>query len=289
MNCESIRELLGPYLDGELPDEQRSQLEQHIQNCPGCTAEMEEQRILHGQLDQLGDRPAVKAPPDLWAAIEQHLDAAPNTGLKRSIFSLFRKPIAAAASIAILIGVGLFVGLWLGTGTQVVQASDIDYSILLDGIAEDVDAAVQRFLNHYKAQPIARDTVEKAAPALSYAVPPQLPGGFQLEQAYSMRFGKDPGVAATYRRGDEPLVVFFHPPVDKELMGIHRHSSCIVAKPHGQKVEVGPWHLIHFTDPTTCHCLLSKLEEGPELYEVIACIAPRFTQTSGQTHPCQHH
>jgi len=86
-------------------------------------------------------------------------------------------------------------------------------------------------------------------------------------------------VAAIYRRGNEPLVVLFHPPVDLTNLGVHRQSHCVVGGRFGHKVEVGPWRLIHFTDPTTCHCLLSRLDAGPELLEVMAAIAPSFTET----------
>jgi len=287
MNCDTVREMLDPYLDAELPDTQRAEFEQHVQGCPNCTTELEDQRAIWSELDRLGTQSDVNAPPALWSSIEKRLDTADQPSSQLRIISFFRRPIAAAASLAILIGAGLFVGLWLGPGTSTVQASSVDYAILLDGLAEDVNTAVRRFLNHYEAEPIARDAADTAAPELSFAVPPELPGGYRIEQAYSLQFGNNPGVAATYRRGDEPLVVFFHPPVDKENLGIHRHSPCIVGDRHGQKVEVGPWRLIHFTDPTTCHCLLSKLDEGPELFEIMAQIAPKFTESS-QDSPSRH-
>jgi len=289
MNCDTAREMLGPYLDVELPDAQRAELEQHLQSCPGCTTELEDQRTMWSELDRLGMRSDVNAPPQLWSAIENRLDTVGPPSSQRRIISLFRRPMAVAASLAVLIGAGLFVGLWLGPGTPTARASSIDYTILLDGLAEDVNAAVRRFLNHYKAEPIAREAADAAAPELSYAVPLELPGGYRLEQAYSLQFGDDPGVAATYRRGDEPIVVFFHPPVDKENLGVHRHSPCIVGGRHGQKVEVGPWRLIHFTDPTTCHCLLSKLDEGPELFEIMAQIAPKFTESAQDSQSSHQH
>jgi anti-sigma factor RsiW len=36
--CPQIIELLVDYLEGELPEEQRSRLEQHFAGCPPCVA-----------------------------------------------------------------------------------------------------------------------------------------------------------------------------------------------------------------------------------------------------------
>ncbi len=94
------------------------------------------------------------------------------------------------------------------------EAAYVDYTVLLDGLTDRVDAAIERFLKYYDAEPTPAEDTPGAAPALSFAVPPKLPGGFDLRQAYRLKFGHAPGVAAIYDHGEEPLVVFFHPIVD---------------------------------------------------------------------------
>jgi hypothetical protein len=64
-------------------------------------------------------------------------------------------------------------------------------------------------------------------------------------------------------------------------MGVHRQSCCHVAGREGQRVEVGPWQLIHFTDPSTCHCLLSLLDEASQA-AVFAAVAPNFPSPTTQ-------
>ncbi|GMU21696.1 MAG: hypothetical protein AMXMBFR13_17860 [Phycisphaerae bacterium] len=289
MHCESVANLMPRYLDLELPERDRAALEEHVEVCPGCRAELDKQRELWDQLGELRDRTQVDPPAELWSAIERRLPPAGQSHRQRRIISLFRRPIAAAASLTILIGTAAFLGYWLNYGAAPAEASSIDYSVLLDGLGADVDAAVQRFLDHYQAEPVTREAAESAAPKLSYKVPVELPGGYELVQAYRMRFGDAPGVAARYQRGEEPLVVFFHTPVDQEHLGTHRDSPCIVGDRHGSQVQVGRWRLIHFTDPSTCHCLLSTLDLESGVPAVMERIAPEFASVSDAPHQGHGH
>jgi len=277
MDCRVVREKMGAYLDGELSDPQGKALEEHINTCRSCMMELETIRDLTGRLRQAANNQQdIRAPKELWSAIEQKIEQDRIVQPARRFIGLFRKPLAAAASLAIIIGIGAFLGTWLSTSTDTAQAFTVDYSMLLDGLAVDVDTAVDRFLTHYKAVAIKADKAQTAAPDLQFAIPPELPGGFRLEQAYQLQFGSTRGVAARYRRDSEPLVVFFHPPVNKQRLGIHRDSTCHVAGREGHRVEVGPWQLIHFTDPTTCHCLLSKMETDSELIAVLKAVSLNF-------------
>jgi hypothetical protein len=82
-------------------------------------------------------------------------------------------------------------------------------------------------------------------------------------------------VAAEYLRDDgEFLGAVFHPPVQEEDHGSHKDHPAVIGKHRGRKVEVGEWSLVHLTDPTTCHCVLSRLDEVTELPSVMAAMAP---------------
>lgn len=278
MDCRLTCEQIGAYVDGELSSEQAAELEGHTQRCPQCHAEVERVRALVAGLEGAArDDQGVEAPPELWSAIENRLVAGEERSVPARILHFPRRLVAIAASLAFIAGATAFVGFWMGPGIATAHATVIDYSVLLDGLADDVDGAVERFLKHYKAKPIPVDKASSAAPDLSFDLPSELPGGYRLEQAYSMMFGDSPGVAARYRRGDEPLMVFFHPPVSQR-MGVHRQSHCIVGGHEGHRVEVGAWQLLHFTDPSTCHCLLSNLQDESDLAAVMGRIAPRFSE-----------
>lgn len=284
MNCQSACEKLGAYLDGALTAKQNAELEGHIRTCRTCAAELEQLRTLVERLSEPGKEPSLEAPPQLWSAIEQRLDTPLPHSPQKRVLHVFRRPLALAASLALFIGIAAFMGFWLSSGVQTAQATVIDYSVLLDGLTTDVDAAVQRFFDYYKAEPIEAAKASAAAPALSFAIPPELPGGYRLEKTYRLKFDNTPGVAARYRRGREPLMVFFHTPVARTEFGVHRESQCHVAGREGQRVEVGLWRLIHFTDPTTCHCLLSKLDKESEIFAIMQSIAPEFSNKTDMPH-----
>ncbi|HUW81172.1 MAG TPA: zf-HC2 domain-containing protein [Phycisphaerae bacterium] len=276
MDCQVAREKIGPYLDGELPVEQQRALQLHLDGCARCAAELEEFREVVGRLADAAGPSKVEAPPGLWDRIEQRMDRPPGGRTTARVIRLLRPPAALAASVAILVGVGTFVALWLSSGATTVQAAEIDYSALLDGVTGDVDVAFRRFVEQYGGQPIDPSEAHAAASGLSFAVPPELPGGYRLEQVHRLRFGSATGIAACYRLDQQPLLVFFHPPADKMYLGIHTASPCRIGQWRGSQVEVGRWRLVHFTDPTTCHCVLSTLDLQSELPAVLAALAPRF-------------
>jgi hypothetical protein len=273
MNCETARQQFGAYADGELPPGHAAEIEQHIDRCTACAAEFRELREMLGRF---ADTAVVKAPAELWSLVERRLDGAPPGREAHRLMFWSRRLIVAAASIAILVGGGVLAGLWFASGTHVAQADEVNFALLLDGLAADVDGAFARFLKFHRAEPIDAEAAASAAPGLRFAIPSELPGGFQLRQAYRFQLGSEVGLAAAYHRGREPMLVFFHRPTNKEHHGIRTETSCVVEGHEVHTVEVGLWRLAHFTDPTTCHCVLSTLNVETELPAVFAAVAPEF-------------
>lgn len=277
MDCISAREELGPYLDGELSAERVAALETHLRTCPPCAVERSRLQNLVAQIQS--SSPQVPAPaPDLWDRIEARLE----TRRRQSPFTrLLHRPLAMAASLAILLGAGASVAFWLNQSAQVAQADTVDYRILLDGVAKDADAAVDRFLKHYQAIPMDAGAITTQSSPLHFAIPQMLPGEYRLQDSYQIRIGRREAYAARYRRDSDGDMVFtcFHRPMNKTLLGVHRESHCALAK-GSHAVEAGPWQLIHFTDPTTCHCLLSRETSEPLLREMLAAISPQLAASS---------
>jgi anti-sigma factor RsiW len=46
MNCSKTRKLISPYIDGELSEVKKRELEDHMKGCEECRAEMEEMKGL---------------------------------------------------------------------------------------------------------------------------------------------------------------------------------------------------------------------------------------------------
>jgi anti-sigma factor RsiW len=65
LSCREVVEILGDYLDGAMPTEDRARLEEHLADCEGCTAYLQQLRItirLNGQLSEEAVSPEAMAP-----------------------------------------------------------------------------------------------------------------------------------------------------------------------------------------------------------------------------------
>lgn len=183
-----------------------------------------------------------------------------------------RAPLAVAAAIMLAVALGLLSV--LGSFGGRAEAAPVNFAVILDALPLGPQEAFRKFLTLYQAEPSTPEQLRRFAPALDFNVPETLPGGFRRTAAYALDFGGRPGVAAAYLRDGEFLATIFHAPVRKEDFGTHKDYPCVVGQHRGQKVEVGEWQLVHLTDPTTCHCVLSRMDEDSQLPEVFAAIAP---------------
>lgn len=100
MICDDVRDALDAYLDGELDAAEEAALHLHLEACPGCSAELAEQREWHGSISKA----LAAEEPDPAAVAESRrsiLEALP-TGRTRRV-PLSR--IAALLAIGVSVGV----------------------------------------------------------------------------------------------------------------------------------------------------------------------------------------
>ncbi|MBI2874129.1 MAG: zf-HC2 domain-containing protein [Firmicutes bacterium] len=71
MNCREALQKLEAYLDGELQAEAGSALEQHLRDCPACSAELTKRRDLFELLEDLEPSPL---PFDFTSTVLKGLD-----------------------------------------------------------------------------------------------------------------------------------------------------------------------------------------------------------------------
>lgn len=280
MNCKTIQEQLGAYVDGELRFQAHEIVRAHLTECRSCRRELESLRSL---VAGLAKPPSADVPEGLWSAIEKRLDADRIPAGRLRTGWRNRVPLRIAAMIALVVG-GALVVVWSDRSAGTAQASPVNFAIILDALPLDAEKAFRKFLLLYKAEEIRPSKANQLAPELSFAIPKTLPGGFHRQAAYALRFGDSTGIAARYDRRGEFLVTIFHATVFGEDFGTHRNYPCVIGKHCGQKVEVGEWKLMHMTDPTTCHCVLSRLDEATELPGVLSAVAPGSNGITNHDH-----
>jgi len=286
MNCETARQKLGEYLDDEVSLNVKREMEAHLTDCRSCARELASIRKL---AVQLGSSPIPKVPSELWGAIEHQLPGPTCAKHRRWYAFATRRRFALAASFLLLIGLGAMTMIWSDGGASQANAATIDFGALLDDLREGPEEAFERFVNMHNGRSITAEEAIRTAPKLDFDLPDALPGGFQRQRVYALRIGKDAGVAASYARGTDFLATIFHAPVKQEDFGTHKDYPCVVGQHRGHRVDVGDWKLVHLTDATTCHCVLSKLDEDRELPLVFAKVAPRSRTNPGSQSDSHHH
>lgn len=290
MNCAETSDSLGSYLDGEVPTDVRHSIQAHLARCPTCAAELD---ALRHVASLFAPRETTSVPHALWPAVAARLESSrdaaqssfPAPRRRAPLILSFRRAAPIAAVLLAAIGLGLFTLPW-GGGANRAEAASINFAALLDAVKVDATAAFDRFMKLYDAREVTPAEARRFGKSLNFAIPDTLPGGFRRVAIYTLHFGPKPGVAARYARDGEMLCVLFHPPVLKEQFGTHEDRDCIVGKHRGHAVAVGDWSLVHLTDATTCHCVLSRLDEDRELPAVMAAVAPGSNGTghNGDSH-----
>jgi anti-sigma factor RsiW len=80
ISCQEVVEIVTDYLEGQLDEETRTELEAHLALCPGCDLYLEQMRAT---IDELGHVPveslSEQAQSDLMSAFRKFHDAGSGT------------------------------------------------------------------------------------------------------------------------------------------------------------------------------------------------------------------
>ncbi len=103
MTCKRVQQLLDDFVDGLLPERDRSRLEAHLTGCDSCRRDL---AALQALLDDAAALPTEIDPSkDLWSAVKSQI------GEERSVpsrLSFFNRPkyVLAAAALFVLVTAG---------------------------------------------------------------------------------------------------------------------------------------------------------------------------------------
>ncbi len=107
MNCETVSNRLGAYLDGELGEQEAAEVGRHLEACPRCAAELEALRELD---EALGELKGPMVPPDFARRVREKADAGSRpVPLFRTLPGRLRPMLSRAAAVLVAAA-----GLWMG-------------------------------------------------------------------------------------------------------------------------------------------------------------------------------
>ncbi len=126
MKHKNIRKKLLRYIDAELPEKERAEIQSHLKHCAQCRKDIES---LSGVWNL--SQPIKRAQPSqfLWNKISTQLEDKRHTGQSIHKAALFIRQMAQPALTAAVIILGLFIGIKLGNRMSTAQLSSQQVTI----------------------------------------------------------------------------------------------------------------------------------------------------------------
>jgi hypothetical protein len=144
MNCKNVKNNFVSFLENELPQEQRFQMEEHFKICPHCSHLLEEFSQLWGSLEH---REKIQLSPYFWTRLKQRVieheeGRKPVLGWLERLVGWARPAVAVAALLSCI-----FLGYSLGNFPQSVNGQTA-YQ------ADERTVALQQFFDSYNLDPL---------------------------------------------------------------------------------------------------------------------------------------
>lgn len=143
MTCSEIYHQLDAFVDGEIPPEKVRHIEAHLDGCAACQTRVDQLCALTAIARR--DLGRERAPSDLWSRIETQLPSVaepqreiPVAWLRRHI-----RPLALAASVALLLGISAGAAWWQFRSDYAVIAAPVqDFTTYrMSGRSLDVESS----------------------------------------------------------------------------------------------------------------------------------------------------
>jgi hypothetical protein len=121
MDCKKAKNNITLYLYGELDEEDRASLQQHLQECRSCAEELDYTKKVFKLLDEYQPAPAHEPNwESSWQRIQSGIARTPAKD-KARLFPRWRWVYAGSAIVAVLI-IGIIIGkYWLAPSPQPIQ------------------------------------------------------------------------------------------------------------------------------------------------------------------------
>lgn len=178
MHCEQVRDMLGPFQDGELGPVERSAIAIHLRDCPACASELAAVAEM-GELAR--SLPEPEPPESLWHRIERRLERRTPTW----------KVVAVAAVVLFAVATGWF-----------IRRQPVAPDLKVGGLIAARPVTLQDAARQVDFRFVSRT---------------ELAGGYRLDECCLCSDGCCDMVRCRYRRGSDQVVLVQGPaehPVD---------------------------------------------------------------------------
>ncbi|HBZ72368.1 MAG TPA: hypothetical protein DEP35_22585 [Deltaproteobacteria bacterium] len=128
MKHGEVSDRLGPYLEGDLPLQQRALVDAHLDACPSCAEELKELRATIGLLRSL---PEIEAPTNLASRVMarvQEGEGQPTAWTRLLDILLRSRPLALGAAAAGAVVLAVLAPGWLARQTEAPQTAAVPAS-----------------------------------------------------------------------------------------------------------------------------------------------------------------
>lgn len=210
MDCQQVEQLLSHYFDHELRRDQRAEVESHLEDCPPCSDQLADIRMLSDAARSLS---SARPPHDLWDRIAAQLkeprlpesvnnhdtvDLESNSSRfdQRRFWSVF------AVAAVLLIGVGMA---WMFQPSSHPHDPLVSYAQLLDSSPL---AAQEHLVTKYSGQTVSVDEAVQLVGYRPRNVDPP-PSGYSCDRLVVLDMPCCKCVQAVWQRADETQVAIF--------------------------------------------------------------------------------
>lgn len=112
MKCSEVHKQLFQYLDGELSEYQIKQIEEHLKACASCRSIYENSREAWNDLQQ----EKIPHQPFFYTRLKQRMENRKTRSVPD--FSSIGKAILQPAIYFVVLGLGIYIGVYLGQGLE---------------------------------------------------------------------------------------------------------------------------------------------------------------------------
>ncbi len=153
MNCNDCRDLIVAGIYGTLPSQEKKDLEEHAQACPGCAQILRE---LGGYLGLLVEKKEIPLPDweRSWEVISERM-RRPHK--HRIVYILSKRTVYAAAAVIVVFITGLLIGKhFMGPTREIILSTPesvySSYHIPVNNYAESIEPILVNFTNRGEYQ-----------------------------------------------------------------------------------------------------------------------------------------